>query len=263
MSVIGSGVTTTVAKIGYNNLFEDTTGTVTASTETAGYAKENAYDWRPYDWWKASAIGDSWVQIAFPSTRTVDYFAVAAHDLTTQGASIKLQYSTDSGSTWNDATTAASGVSNRVIFKSFSVITASYWRILVNAPTSVASIGVVAFGDRLDLPRGFPPGFSPVALARENTYQTSMSDNGQFIGRSVKRKMYKGAFELPQVSPTWVRNYWEPFIDHAETKPFFFSWDTSSHPDEAVLGWLDDSYTPPSYDSVVTMRIQLGFNARR
>lgn len=262
-SVVGVSVAQTSGKIGYHNLFEDTSGTVTASSEAVGFPKENAYDWRPTDWWKATATGDSWVQIAFSTGKTADYFAVAGHDLATQGASIKLQYSTDLGSTWHDATTSATGGNNRVIFKFFDPILASYWRILVNAPTSPASIGVASFGDRLDLPRGFPSGFTPASLARDNTYQTSISEGGQFIGRSIARKVYDGRFNIPQVMPTWVRNYWESFIDHAEVKPFFLSWDTSEHSDEAVMGWLSDRYTPPSYDTTTTMNINLEFSARR
>ena len=263
MTVIGSSVEYATGKIGYHNLLEDSGATITASTEATGYPKENAYDWRVFDWWKPTATGDSWIQAAFASAKTVDYFAVAGHNLTDVGASIKLQYSTNSGSTWNDATTAASGIDNRIIFKSFGVITASYWRVLVNAPTSVASIGIVAFGNRLDLQRGFPSGFTPAALARENEYQTSMSENGQFIGRSVSRKIYNGKFNLRNLTPEWVRNYWEPFIDHAETKPFFISWDTSSHSDEAVFAWIKDGYTPPSYATTTTMQVQLNYNARR
>lgn len=263
MSVIGSSVTYSTGKIGYHNLLEDTSATITASTEATGYLKENAYDWRVFDWWKATATGDSWIQAAFASAKTADYFAVAGSNLTDVGASIKLQYSTDSGSTWSDATTAATGTDNRVIFKSFDVITASYWRVLVNAPTAVASIGVVAFGNRLDLQRGFSPGFTPAALARMNEYQTSISDNGQFIGRSISRKMYDGKFTLTNITPEWVRNYWEPFVDHIETKPFFISWDTASHNDEAVFAWLSGQYTPPSYSTTTTMQVQLNYSARR
>lgn len=249
--------------IGYDNLLGATGGTVTASTEATGFEKENAYDWRVFDWWKPTATGDSWVQVTFGANQSVDYFAVAAHDLTTQGSTIKLQYSTNSGSTWNDATTATGGTSDRVIFDTFTSISADYWRILVNNPVTIASIGVVAFGARVDLTRGFPIGFMPPALARVNEYQTSMSDNGQFIGRSGARKTYKGSFSLDTLTPSWVRTYWEPFVDHAELKPFFLSWNEDDYPEDAMLCWMKDSYTSPSYDSTQTMSVKLDFNARR
>lgn len=249
--------------IGYENLLNDSDATVTALTEATGFDKEYAYDWRPYDWWKPTATGDQWIRAVFTGNKSVDYFAVAAHDLSTKGSTIKLQYSTNSGSTWNDATTATGGTSDRVIFETFTSISADYWRVLVNNPTTIASIGIVSFGARLDLARGFPVGFSPPALARVNEYQTSMTDNGQFIGRSVSRKTYDGSFSMDTLTPSWVRTYWEPFIDHAETKPFFLSWDDDTYPEDAVICWMKDQYRPPSYDSTQTMRVQLEFNARR
>lgn len=263
MAVISTAASYSTGKIAYHNLLEDSSGTVTASSEVSGFEKENAYDWRVFNWWKATSTGDAWIQVAFGSAKTADYFAVAAHDLTDQSASIKLQYSTNNGSTWNDATTASTGSDNRIIFKTFDSISASYWRVFVSAPTAVASIGIVAFGDRIDLPVGFNTGFSPPALARKNEYETSMSNNGQFIGKSISRKTYTGDISLRLLEPGWVRNYWEPFIDRAETKPFFLSWDTASYSDEAVICWMEDRYRGPSYDSTQTMSVNLGFNAKR
>ena len=51
MSIIISGATAGPGKIGYKNLFTTSGVTVTASTEAATYAKENAYDGFGFDWW--------------------------------------------------------------------------------------------------------------------------------------------------------------------------------------------------------------------
>lgn len=262
MTVIASQPTYSTGKLAYHNLLEDSAGTVTVSTEAAGFLKENAYNWKSFNWWKPTATGDSWLAVTFATAQTADYFAVAAHDVSTQGGSVKLQYSTN-GSTWSDATTAAAGTSDRVIFKTFDAISARWWRVLVNAPTTVISIGIVSFGDRLDLVRGFPSGFIPPALGRVNSYNTSVSNDGQFLGRSIERKTYQTSFNLPNLEPGWVRNYWEAFADHAEIKPFFFSWDTSSHADEVVFAWLSGGYSPPNYDTETTMSVQMQISCKR
>lgn len=263
MTIIISSPQVSASHIGYKNLLTDASGTITASSEATGYSKENAYDWRPFTWWKPTATGDSWLRVSFLGNKSADYFAVAAHNLSSSFSSIKLQYSTDGGSTWIDATSATSGILDRVIFVYFGLITASNWRVLVNNPSSIASIGVISFGEALTMPWQQEIGFEPAALARKSSYLTNESNTGLLLGRSIERTGYSGAIKMPMLDPAWVRANWERFIDHAEIKPFFFSWDSTSYASEAVFAWTNGSLRPPRYDHAMTMSVSLEFNAKR
>jgi hypothetical protein len=263
--VSGNIVTTDAGTVNpilaYDNVLARTGATVLASSEATGYDKEYLYDWRPYTWWQPTAAGNSWVRVSLPNASTVDYFGVAGHNLGSTGSTIKLQYSTDAGATWNDATGALAGGENKVLFDTFAPITASEWRIYVYSPSSAPSIGVVAFGERINFPRGLPPsGFRPPTLARNNAYETSVSDGGLFLGRSLLRQTYRAALNITLLDADWVRAYWETFMDHAELKPFFFAWNNGIAASEAVFAWMRGTYASPVYDTTRRMTIALNMD---
>jgi len=109
-------------RIGYKNLFTTSGVTVTTSSDQSGFEKENAYDWKPYDWWKPSAAGANWLRASFGAAKAADYMAISAHNLGTLGATIKCQYSTNGGSSWTDIGGTIAPIGDSVIFVTF------YWR---------------------------------------------------------------------------------------------------------------------------------------
>ena len=245
--------------IGYKNVLE--TGTVTASTEASGFDKESAYDWRPFTFWQPTAVPASLV-VDMGSAVDVDYFALASHDLFDNGSTIVLQYSNDNFSgDINDAFTAITPSDNDVIFETFATINERYWRIYVTG--GVSSIGVTSFGEQTDLTKGMAIRFAPPTLSRDSKMITSESNKGQFLGRSIERTGYPGMVKLRLLDPAWVRSTWDVFIDHAELKPFFFSWDDGDYSDEAVLAWTNGKIGPATYDTATTMSITLKFNANK
>lgn len=249
--------------LGYKNLLTTSGGTITSSSAAADYDAENISDWRPFTWWKPTATGDSWVRVSFASSRVSNYFAVASHSLATSGSTIKLQYSTDGGSVWLDATSANTGASDRVIVETFDDITAADWRIYVSNPTAIAAIGVVSFGEKLELPYQQEVGFAPPTLSRDAEYRTNESATGLFIGRSIERTGYPGEISVTNIPHAWIRTDWEPFVDHAELRPFFVSWNEADFPSEAVFAWTDGRIDPAKYSSPLRMAISLRFNSIR
>lgn len=258
MTIITSEAAAGAGKIGYKNLFTTTGVTVTASTEASGFAKENSYDWFGYDWWKPTAIGDSWIKASFGGAQAADYCAIWGHDLADHGSTIKVQYSTND-STWVDAG-ALMPSDNSTIFIGFDVQVKAYWRLLVNNPATIASIGGVQIGEALTFPRNMEVGFSPPSLAPIIESKTAQSELGAFIGGRILNKGVKGDFNLTNLDPAWVRTYWVPFINHAQTpKPFVFAWDSVNHSSEVILGWASQQIKSPTYSTPLLMDISLSF----
>ncbi len=260
MSILISTTEVGAGKIGYKNLFTTTGVTVTASTEAAGYEKENAYDWVGYDWWKPTAVGDSWLRASFVAGQTSDYMAIWGHNIGTSGASVKPQYSTNGGSTWNDAAAAVAPSDDSTLFFSFASVNAADWRVLVNAPTTIPFIGGAQIGDALTLAHNMDVGFSPPSLVPEIELKTARSESGAFIGGSRMSVGIKSSFKLTNLNPAWVRSNWIPFIDHAQIpRPFVLSWDSVTNPTEVVLAWTTKQIQRPSYSSSLQMDISLDF----
>lgn len=252
----GSGIN---AYICHDNLLRQG-ASVIASSEAVGFEADRAYDWLGHTWWKPAAAGTHTLTLTLSSAKTANYFAVANHDLGAQNATVKLQYSLDGGSTWLDATASegAAAIGTKVLLLVFPDISASKWRVQT-VSGGTPSIGNVSFGRRVQLPHGVHVGFSPPNLNRENEIINATSEGGAFIGRSVIRKGSNIDLSLRALAPAWVRNTWEPFVDHAEMFPFFFGWDVTGYPWESALCW-SESIESARYDEPKMM--SAGFKAR-
>lgn len=246
------------AMFGFNNLLNK--GTVTASTEATGYAKENAYDWNTYDYWQPTAV-PAYLTVDMSVATTCDYFALAAHDLFSNSASIQLQYSSDNFALdINDAFAAITPTDNSPIFQSFTSQSARYWRVVLTG--GISSLGFVLFGDRLDSPVNVRDPFELVPFSRDSKVTTNVSEGGQFLGRAVVRDGANGSLEMDLLTPAWIRSNWDTFAAHIETKPFILQWDNTNYPDETVLAWLTGSVPTPEYSRPQFLTVELKFKAQ-
>lgn len=219
-------------KIGYENLF--TKGTVSVTSENASFPKENGYDWFTDDFWQPTAGGTQRISVDMGVDTAVDYVAVVAHDLYTQGASIRLQNSPD-GVSWFNVGDEITPSDNTALMRVFAEATARYWAVRITSPTgNIVSIGTVSVGKSMTIPIGFFVGYQPPRLNERHVRLVSNSENGEFIGQTVIRKGLNDALRLEYLTPAWVRSTWKDFAAHAVRTPFFFAWYPSKYPDEVV-----------------------------
>lgn len=249
--------------IGYKNLFTETAGTVTVSTEdtAGGFYKENAYNWLGYDEWKPTATGASWLRVSFGSARLANYMAVWGHDLADHASQVKPQYSTD-GAVWIDAAAEVIPADNNTLYFAWDDVNASHWRILVTSATTIPVIAGVQIGEALRLPHGVEVGFAPPSLVPIHEVKTARSELGVFIGGSTISRGIVGQLALDLLDPDWVRTEWIPFINHLQyPKPFVFSWNYETYATEVVLGWAKDRsrISPPVYSHAKFMSVALSF----
>lgn len=218
--------------IGYHNLLEE--GYVGASSEASGFPVENAYDWRPYDFWKAndSAASSHWIRLDLFSAKAADYFMLHAYNL--DGGTVVLQHSDDDAA-YTDAFAALSGT-GAVLFKTFVSASHRYWRVLFTGVEPTA--GVIAFGRRLTLADQME-GFTPPEFARDVELLTNQSVTGNFLGQSVLRRGAEFSIEAFLMTPAFARTDWLPFMNHAEAKPFGIQW-SDLNPTENAFVWAKD-----------------------
>jgi hypothetical protein len=224
--------------IGYNNHFDSTDATVSASSEDATDGPyEFAYDGLPSTHWMPDD-GTQYLTATFSAAKSANYFAFYATDLATNTGTIVLQYSTNSGSTWTDCFTAISVGSSAPCMETFTAIFATYWRVkVVSTPGSI--IGVVSFGNYLQLPYGDWIGFAPPKLARDNVVQNNTSHHGNLLGRSMIRQGVEFSLSLDYFSQAFMRESWIPFLVHAEQKPFFLKWNPGDWPCDTAFCWTE------------------------
>jgi len=129
--------------IGYDNLLEHSGGVITATTETTGFEKENAYDWRTNTSWKTDydlnspQVFTHYLTVVFSTQKTCDYFAYFAHNLYQNSHQIQLQYSDDqSPASWLNATTLETPQNSRPRMQTFTAKSSTSWRVKVVVSSS-------------------------------------------------------------------------------------------------------------------------------
>lgn len=243
-----------IPKIGYRNLL--TEGVLNATSQTAGFPKENAVDWFTDDFWKPTAGGTQRLWVDLGGVMTADFIGIAAHDLATQGASVRVQNSTD-GVSWFNVSDEITPVSNAPLCRFFAAESSRYWALRVTSPVGVRpSLGVVSLGPSLTLPMGWYGGYAPASLNVRTTKLVSKSDSGQFIGQSIIRRAAEDRIELKHVNRDWVREHWQPFAKHARSTPFFLAWYPDLYPDE-VIYVTDADDAEASNEQVTRMTVSM------
>lgn len=253
ISALSGTVTSNTARLGYENLLEN--GTVTVSSENTDFPIENAYDWLPYDVFKPAAIGTINIDLTLTASDGANYFAFYGLE---NVDTIKLQYW--DGSAYQDAFTAIAPPNTGPYIKFFDTQTTDQWRVVIVC-TTICSVAQIAFGSYLALPFGQYLNYTEPKLGRSNTILTNTSDTGQFLGRSVIANASRSTVKLNYATDAFTRASWLPFVEHAETKPFFYAWDVANYPTEAAYCWADGDIDVASHDNYGTSTATMSIRA--
>jgi len=215
---------------------------ITASSEEAGFNSANLFNYFTFDGWKPSAGGAQYVEIQLPNASPCDYFAFYNQNIFEDAGEIKLQYW--DGSTFSDIVTF-SPLDNSPQLITFTEVTADLFRVSVTS-TNPAIISCVSFGKYLSIPFGLETSFNSPHNAQHYFDKSNESETGNFIGRSVVKRAASFTIATQLLEYDWFREYWRPFIRHAERRPFWFKWSNSTYSDESVYCWNDGEIATPT-----------------
>jgi len=229
-------------KILHDNRLDD--GTPSASSTASGdYSVLNLRDFRPYTWWKPTALPAT-VTVDCGSAREASYWAVYGHDLFARACTIELRASTDNFAASNVLVDSLTPASDDPFVRYFTSASYRYWRLNITGGASMPSLAIAAIGAELDIPAYLSSGFDP--LGRMIKGQYNRSESGHPLGRTVKFEEWAESLRFELVTWAWVRASWLPaWRAHVRDEPFIFSWDPSGHPAEVVLVAVKDQFKTP------------------
>lgn len=228
----------THARIGYQSIC--TEANVVASSEAAGFPASDATNVFTNEYWKPTTLPATWTCDAGTGVDT-DYIGIAAHTLGSSGCSLTIEYSTDN-STWTQLN-AFLPADNRPIMLIYGTITARWWRFTLNG-TTAPRIGVIYIGQALQMQRAIYGGHAPLTLNRQTTIYNQVSEAGQFMARSITRQGNSTSFTWKHLTADWYREYFDPFVLAARTRPFFIAWRPSKFPEEVGYVWTSEDIRP-------------------
>jgi len=206
------------------------TGTVTVSTEATGFEGENANNALTWTFWKPTAVPATW-QLDFTST-DVSYCGIASHNIGTTGGTVTLQEW--DGAMWVQLKAHVPTDDSPILFL-FDTRTTDKLRIRVT--NAIPTIGVIWFGDVLELPRKCQwTGSLPFNEAVTSIYTSNVSDGGHVLDSFATRKAGVCAMEVQNVGEVWAAANIPALQAHMQSLPVFMADRPEAYPASVVFG---------------------------
>ncbi len=132
------------------------------------------------------------------------------------------------------------------IFIPFSVVNGLSFQVWVKlfSGSGVPSIGIVAFGQALAMPRGLPIPYDPIG--RQIRGQVNRSVAGHPLGKVIEFEEFSRTLNFRHVSWDFVRDTWLPAWNaHLRSEPFGLIWEPGEHPEEVYLVTAGNGFQTP------------------
>lgn len=225
-------------------------GTLSTSIGTEVEAAALSATGTTFDSWIATpASGSVALQLVLASAQSLNFGAIAAHNLGDLTATVRLEYSTDSGSTWTDSgagTVTASD--NQAIAFYFPAVSATHWRFRVtNAGSDNVEIAVAMFSMAITIGQRIYQGYAPPITPNQVDLQSNVSEGSNLLGAAVTRRGSTASASLTHIDPTFLRgSTWTAFQNHFNNGGgFFWAWRPTKYGD-LFYAWRQGNVIAPN-----------------
>lgn len=218
---------------------------------TTDGAASNAFAGDTFSYWVPDTTGvtSATLTATLATAAALDFAAIEAHNLGTHGATVSIEYSTDSGTTWTVAGAAQALTDDDPVGWYFMAVTADRWRLNVTGFTAgdAISVGVCFFGAALMMDRPFYQGFTPPIAVNDVDLLNNVSAGNHLLGNSVVRRGLTFSAKFQHISATYIRGDRFQAFQHAFNNgtPFFFVWRPTQFP-EMRYCWREGDTIAPS-----------------
>jgi hypothetical protein len=218
--------------------------TVTASSSVAGFGPALAVSGNTFDAWKPATV-PAWLQVEFPSTRTISYAGIAAHTAGSSGATVNIQY-------WNGSAfvnfpgCGVAPTNNDPVF--WLTKTVQTTRIRLTVADAVCEVGVFNTGRVTEFVNDRRATYlgSVGVDARVVEWQDNMSVTGEKLGRTKRSDGLSFAFAVPYLPETWAADEWPDLQEHClDEDGLFLATRPSQYPNEVYYAWNEQ---PPTLE---------------
>lgn len=269
-------LSTTGYTVGGNNrplncariLWQSITGAVTGAGTTPELAANDFTNQR----WFPGALPAAWTLQAAADAQ-VDTVFIAAHNLGSTGSTVTIATGDSIGGAWVDRATVAP-TDNSPIAVMFNLArawflaggtfdTAGEWRddvaypigsdasltavpftvrrvrVTISGASASTQIGIIRAGVALQMEQPFFGGISPIGFSRAVETRHSISETGQWLGRTVQRQAAVGEMSWQHLSGDWYRANFAPFAAALPQSPFGLIQNAARMPESVAWCWTD------------------------
>lgn len=225
----------------HDNRLDD--ATPVASTTATGYSVLNLRDFRPYTFFKPTALPAT-ITVDCATPKSVDYWAVYGHDLFTQGCTIELRGSTDNFAASDVLLDTFTPTNNKAFIRYITAVSYRYWRLRIAGGATMPALAIAALGVALDVPQYLSEGFDP--MGRKVVGISNRSMDGHPLGRTIKFEQWEETLRFQHLTWSWLRASFETAWNaHLRDDPFLFHWNPNGNPAEIYLVMIKDAFKSP------------------
>jgi hypothetical protein len=225
-----------VPRLCYQNIV--TSGTVTATSEKAGFPDSNMSNSSTQFGWEASTTADQTITIDNSDRLEIDYIGIARHNLSQSGLEVRVRFEAVTVIDWQPVS------DNQTILFLFTVATPDTIYIDIRGITNAAKVSVVYAGQSLQLERNIYVGHTPINYGRDRTVVTGVSQSNEYLGEITLSQSLSNSVSLSNLTPAWYRESLDPFFAQSPRKPCFFAWYPSKYKTEVGYVWVEGNPRP-------------------
>lgn len=205
----------THARIGYQSIV--TINNVSGTAGLSGYPITNLSNPATFEQYRPDGTTAT-INIDAGQSVTCDYVAMQQRNVT----GVSIYYSTDDV-TYTLLQDYNTGGINGADMALFDETSARYWRVVLTGDNMVISAFKV--GKALAMQRAIYGGHTPILLNPSVVTRPNLSETGQFLGSSVKRKGFSTSFAWENLKASWYRDNFDLFVkSYPQANPFFIAW---------------------------------------
>lgn len=207
--------------------------------------------------WLSLITATQYVTISVAADEMVDYVGLARHNL--GSGEIRITVQAFVSGVWTDVSDPMTPSTDAPLMLVFPEQLADSWRLKLEPLGGIEpTIAVVYLGRLLRLQRRIYVGHTPLPYGRQTEFTNSIMESGDFQGRIELKRRLTTSVNLQNLTPSWYRNYLDPFISLGRNTAFFWAWRPYTYPTEVGYGWLTNDPNPVNQRGNGMMQVNLG-----
>jgi hypothetical protein len=236
-------------------LWTPITGTVTADGANGSFAANDF----TFQRWACGTLPADWLLAAAANVQ-VDTVIIAAHNLGSTGSTVIIKTAATAGgglTTRATITPTDDGVIAVMLNSGGAPYTIRDFAIEVTGASAAVQIGIIRAGVALQMQRPVYGGVNPIGLTRAVETRHSLSETGQWLGRTIQRQARRTTMAWQHLEASWYRANFQAFSEALPQTPFALIQNPLRMPESVAWCWTDQAPVPENMGIRDLMSVQI------
>lgn len=244
--------------IGWRNVV--TPALVSASSAESDFPAINVANPSTVLKWVAAAAAEQFVTVTFSEVEEVDYVGIARHNFGSAGIPVCIQARYEG--VWETISDEVVPANDTPLLFRFERTAPEALRVRMSAGTGAPTMAVLYVGKLLVMERGarIDTPRTPPHMGRVDKVIQGRADSGDHLGTIITGRHTEFSEQFSYLRPDWYRAEFDPFVEVAAERPFFYAWRPIEYPLD--VGYAKLSADPKPIEDGSTRRLSVELEMR-